>query len=72
MAYYARKSSSRGNNNLSVQVLLKLYHSMIVPFITYRSEICITDFKIDIKSSECFPFEKKNSKSYFHRQSRFK
>lgn len=57
-AYYALKSSIPGNNNLSVQVLLKLYHSMIVPIITYGSEIWITDYKLDIKSSECFPFEK--------------
>lgn len=31
---------------------------MIVPVITYGSEIWITDYKLDIKSSECFPFEK--------------
>ena len=31
---------------------------MIIPIITYGSEIWITDYKSDIKSSECFPFEK--------------
>lgn len=57
-AYYALKSSIPGNNNLSVQVLLKLYHSMIVPIITYGSEIWITDDKLDIKSSKCFNLKK--------------
>ena len=57
-AYYALKSSIPGNNNLSVQILLKLYQSMIIPIITYGSEIWITEYKLDIKSSYCFPFEK--------------
>ena len=54
MAYYALKSSIPGNNNLSVQILLKLYQSMIIPIITYESEIWITEYKLDIKSSYCF------------------
>lgn len=31
---------------------------MIEPIITYGSEIWIIDYNLDIKSSECFPFEK--------------
>jgi hypothetical protein len=55
-AFYALKSSISGNNNLSVQILLKLYQSMIVPITVYN--IWITEYKLDIKSSDCFPFQK--------------
>jgi hypothetical protein len=47
------------NNKLSVRSLLKLYESMIVPILTYSSEIWISDFNMCFKSADKCPFEKK-------------
>lgn len=57
-AYYAIKANFPANNNFSAEIMLKLYQSMIVPIITYGSEIWISDFKCELMSSDQFPFEK--------------
>jgi hypothetical protein len=38
-ASYAITTSFPANNNFSAEIMLKLYQSMIVPIITYRSDI---------------------------------
>ena len=57
-AYYSIKSKIPFANNLSVQAWLKMYQALVLPIITYSSEIWITDFKIDIGSQSKLPFEK--------------
>ena len=57
-AYFALKSKLPYNNNLSVKSWLKLYNSMIVPIITYGSEIWISDFKPNFDSLDKTKLEK--------------
>ena len=59
-AYYAIKANFPANNNFSVEIMLKLYQSMIVPIITYGSEMWISDFKCELMSSDQFPLKKHN------------
>ena len=57
-AYYAIKSNIPANTNFSAETMLKLHQSMIIPILTYSSEVWITDYKCDLMSSDNFPFEK--------------
>ena len=57
-AYYAIKTNIPASTNFSAETLLKLYQSMIIPILTYSSEVWITDYKCNLMSSDNFPFEK--------------
>ena len=57
-AYFALKSKLPCNSNLSVRTWIKLYTSMIIPIITYGSEVWISDFKTNLESLDKTQFEK--------------
>jgi len=57
-AYFALKSKLPYNYNLSAKSWLKLYNSMIVPIITYGSEVWISDFKSNFETLDKTDFEK--------------
>jgi hypothetical protein len=60
-AYFALKSKIPYSDNLSVKSWLKLYNSMIVPIITYGSEVWISDFKSNFDTLDKIQFEKRQN-----------
>ena len=57
-AYFALKRKLPFDSNLSPNLWLKLYNSIIVPILTYSSEIWISDFKTNHNNFDKTPFEK--------------
>jgi hypothetical protein len=60
----AIKTNIPASTNFSAETLLKLYQSMIIPILTYSSEVWITDYKRDIMSSDNFTFEKTQNQTW--------
>ena len=57
-AYFALKSKLPFGSELTPKLWLKLYESIIVPIITYSSEIWIADFNTNLNNLDKTPFEK--------------
>jgi len=57
-AYFALKSKLFYSENLSVKSWLKLYNSIVVPIMTYGSEIWISEFKPNFETLDKTAFEK--------------
>lgn len=57
-AFFALKTNIPSSENLSVQKWIKLYESMIVPILTYGSEIWIADQNLNLDNLNKFTFEK--------------
>ena len=55
---FALKSKLPFGSELSPKLWLKLYESIIVPIITYSSEIWIADFNTNLNNLDKTPFEK--------------
>ena len=60
-AFFGLKANIPSSDNLSVQKWLKLYEAMIVPILTYGSEIWIADHNINLENLHNFTFEKTQS-----------
>jgi hypothetical protein len=57
-AFYSLKSKISQFDKFSVKTWIKLYYSVILPIITYGSEIWLTDFHLNLDILDKLPFEK--------------
>jgi hypothetical protein len=57
-AFYSLKSKISQSDKFSVKTWIKLYNSVILPIITYGSEIWLTDFNLNLDTLDKLPFEK--------------
>ena len=64
-AYYSLKSKIPESDKFSVKIWLKLYKSMILPILTYGSEVWLADYNLNFDKLDRFPFEKKQNMIFF-------
>jgi hypothetical protein len=57
-AFYSLKSKISQSDKFSVKTWIKFYNSIILPIITYGSEIWLTDFNLNLDTLDKLPFEK--------------
>ena len=59
-AYYSLKSKIPESDKFSVRTRtrLKLYKSMILPILTYGSEVWLADYNLNFDKLDRLPFEK--------------
>ena len=57
-AYYSLKSKIPESDTFSVKTWLKLYKSMILPILTYGSEVWLADYNLNFDKLDRLPFEK--------------
>jgi hypothetical protein len=57
-AFYSLKSKISRWDKFSVKAWMKLYNSVVLPIITYGSEIWLTDFNLNLDTLDKLPFEK--------------
>jgi hypothetical protein len=57
-AYYSLKSKIPESDKFSVKIWLKLYKSMILPILTYGSEVWLADYNLNFDKLDILSFEK--------------
>ena len=60
-SYYSLKSKIPKSDKFSVKTWLKLYKSMILPILTYGSEVWLADYNLNFDKLDRLPFENKQN-----------